>query len=58
MHLNEEKLLKCDLKGKTCSKWANGLRIYVPENNGTSGVGLPPVRGNIHVRNTFLSETA
>ena len=50
MHLNEEKLLKCDLKGKTCSKWANGLRIYVPENNWTPGVGLPPVRGNIHVR--------
>ena len=25
------KLLKCDLKGKTCSKLANGLKIYDSE---------------------------
>ena len=28
MHLNGEKLLQCHLKGKTCSKLADGLNLY------------------------------
>ena len=43
------KLLKCHLKGKTCRKWANGLKAGNSEKNWTPGVGLPPPRGNILV---------
>ena len=43
------KLLKCHLKGKSCRKWANGLKVGNSEKNWTPGVGLPPPRGNIHV---------
>ena len=42
MHLNEGKLLKCYLKGKTCRKCANGLKICDSENKWTPGVGMPP----------------
>ena len=45
-----EKLLKCHLKGKSCRKWANGLKVGNSEKkNWTLGVGLPPPWGNIHV---------
>ena len=37
MHLNEGKLLKYDLKGKTCRKWANGQNIYVYGKNLSPG---------------------
>ena len=43
------KLLKCHLKGKSCRKWANGLKVGNSEKIWTPGVGLPPSRGNIHV---------
>ena len=44
------KLLKCYLKGKTCRKWANGLKVGNSEKKKwTTGIGLPPPRGNIHV---------
>ena len=33
MHLNGGKLLKCHLKGKTCRKWANGLKVGNSEKN-------------------------
>ena len=37
-----EKLLKCDLKGKTCRKWANGQKIFVYENIlGPRGLSVP-----------------
>ena len=56
------KLLKYHLKGKTCRKWANGLKVGNSEKNRTPGVGLPPPRGNIHVyykkySKIFFSET-
>ena len=36
------KLLKCHLKGKTCRKWANGLKIYDSEKQiWTPGVVCP-----------------
>ena len=38
MHLNGGKLLKCHLKGKTCSKLANGLNFYVLKNKLSPGV--------------------
>ena len=34
MHLNGGKLLKCHLKGKSCSKWAVGLNINDSEKKG------------------------
>ena len=37
------------LKGKTCRKWANGLKVGNSEKNWTPGVGLPPPLGNILV---------
>ena len=44
------KLLKCHLKGKSCRKWANGLKVVGnSEKNLDPRVGLPPPRGNIHV---------
>ena len=57
------KLLKCHLKGKTCRKWANGLKVGNSEKNWTPRVGLPPPRGNILVyynnnySKIFFSET-
>ena len=48
------------MSGKTCRKWANGLKIDDSENIWTPGVCLPPPRGNIHVyysdiqRSSFL----
>ena len=48
--LEWEKLLKCHLKGKSCRKWANGLKVGNSEKKKwTLGVGLPPPWGNIHV---------
>ena len=44
------KLLKCHLKGKTCRKWANGLKVGNSEKKLDPGVGLPPPRGNILVQ--------
>ena len=44
-----EKLLKCHLKGKSCRKRANGLKVGNFEKNWTLGVSLPPPWGNIHV---------
>ena len=41
MHLNGEKMLKCQLKGKTFRKWANGLKIYISENKMDPGLHLP-----------------
>ena len=41
MHLNGEKLLKCHLKGKTCSKLANGLKFYDLKKKLTPGVARP-----------------
>ena len=49
MYFNGGKLLGCNLKGKTCRKWANGLKIYDSEKLWTPGVGLPPSWGNIRV---------
>ena len=50
MHLNGENVLKCHLKGKASRKLANGLKVGNSEKkNWTTGVGLPPPRGNIHV---------
>ena len=43
------KLLKCHLKGKTCSKLANGLQFYVFKKKLTPGVALPGPWGYIHV---------
>ena len=43
------KLLKCHLKGKTCSKLANGLKFYVFKKKLTPGVALTRPWGYIHV---------
>ena len=43
-----EKLLKCHLKGKSCRKRANVLKVGNSEKIWTLGVGLPPPWGNIH----------
>ena len=43
------KLLKYDMKGKTCRKWANGQNIYVYEKNLSPGGCLPLPWGYIHV---------
>ena len=43
------KLLKCHLKGKTCSKLANGLKFYVFKKKLTPGVSLTRPWGYIHV---------
>ena len=48
MHLNGE-LLKCHLKGKTCSKLANGLKFYDLKKKLTPGVALTRPWGYIHV---------
>ena len=48
MHLNGERV-KVSFVGKTCRKWANGLKIDDFEKIWTPGVCLPPPRGNIHV---------
>ena len=50
------------MKGKSCRKWANGLKVGNSEKKWTPGVGLPPPRGNIHVyykniQKIFFSET-
>ena len=42
------KLLKCHLKGKNMQEMANELKIFGSEKR-TTGVGMPPSRGNIHV---------
>ena len=41
------KIVKCHLKGKTCSKLANGLNFYDLKKKLTPGFALP--WGNIHV---------
>ena len=43
------KLLKCHLKGKTCSKLAKGLKFYDLKNKLTPGVALTRPWGYIHV---------
>ena len=43
------KLLKCHLKGKTCSKLANGLEFNDLKKNLTPGVALIWPWGYIHV---------
>ena len=43
----EGKLLKCNLKGKTCRKWANGQKVY--ENKLCPWGCLLLPRGYIHV---------
>ena len=51
MHFEWGKLLKYDLKGKTCRKWANGqnIKFYVYEKN-LYPVGCLPLQwGYIHV---------
>ena len=51
MHLNGQKMLKYDLKSKTCRKWANGQNIYVYEKILFPGgcLPLPPGYRPIHV---------
>ena len=44
-----EKLLKCHSKGKSCRKWANGLKVSNSEKKLDPRGGLPPPWGNIHV---------
>ena len=41
------KLLKKYLKGKSCMKWANGLKIYESKKLLSPWVCVPPSRGNI-----------
>ena len=43
------KLLKCHLKGKTCSKLANGLKFFDLKKKLTPGVALNWPWGYIHV---------
>ena len=43
------KLLQCHLKGKTCSKLANGLKFYDLKKKLTPGVALTRPWGYIHV---------
>ena len=43
------KLVKCHLKGKTCSKLANGLKFYDLQKKLTPGVALTQPWGYIHV---------
>ena len=45
------KLLKYDLRVKTCSKWADGQSIYVYKEILSSEGCLPLPRGYIHVYN-------
>ena len=53
MDLNGENhflhVIPCHLKGITCRKWANRLKIYESEQIRAPGVSLPPPRGNTHV---------
>ena len=49
MHLNGEKLLQCHLKGKTCSKLANGLNLYDLKKKLTPEVALTLTWGYKHV---------
>ena len=44
MHLN----VKISFVGKTCRKWANGLKIDDSETRDPRGLSAP-TRGNIHV---------
>ena len=48
MHL-KGKLLQCHLKGKTCSKLANGLNLYDLKKKLTPEVALTLPWGYIHV---------
>ena len=47
MHLNGGKLLKYDLKGKTCRK--RGNRVFIFMKKKSPGACLPLPRGYIHV---------
>ena len=49
------KLLQCHLKGKTCSKLANGLNLYVLKNKLTPEVALTLPWGYIHVHVYYQS---
>ena len=44
-----EKLLKCHLRGKTCRKWANRLKICESEKKGSQGLFCPHPGVGIHV---------
>ena len=48
------KLLKCHLKGKTCSKLANGLKFYVFKKKLTSGIALTRCPEVIYMYITIL----
>ena len=52
MHLNGKNRKKCHLKGKTCSKLANGLNLYDLKKKLTPEVALTQTWGYIH--NTIL----
>ena len=52
MHLNGKNRKKCHLKGKTCSKLANGLNLYDLKKKLTPEVALTLTWGYIH--NTIL----
>ena len=56
------KFLKCHLKGKSCRKWANGLKVGNSEKNLEPRGWSVPTPGNIHVyykkySKIFFSET-
>ena len=55
MHLNGGKFLKYHLKGNTCRKWTNGLKICDSENILTPGVGLPH-SGAIYIFNIIFKD--
>ena len=55
MHLNGEKLLKCHLRGKTCSKLANGLNFYDLKKTLTPGVILTLPWGYIYIHAYYHS---
>ena len=44
MHMNGE-TVKMSFKGKSCMKWAVGLKINESVNNSNPGVHLPPTPG-------------
>ena len=48
------KLLKCDLKGKTCKKWINGRNIYVFEKNKCPLGVVRPCPGAINMFTTII----
>ena len=51
-------MLKRHLKGKTCRKWANGLKLHDSETNMTTGLHLPMHVGYIPYLNMFIGIVA